>query len=68
MAAYRELFANEIGAFVIAHTRQALNTGLVLRADRFRREGMQRTDQRQVHRKHVPKREPPVAVLCEFLL
>jgi putative transposase len=55
MSAYRELFTREFDQDLISDVRNALNTGLVLGSERFRKEVEQLTGQRQYHRKRGPK-------------
>jgi len=50
--AYRALFSSELDAAVITDIRQALNTGLVLGNDKFRKEVDHLTGQRQRHLKN----------------
>ena len=50
-AAYRDLFAEELAARTVTDIRQALNTGLVLGNERFRRRVERITGQRQTHRR-----------------
>ncbi len=52
--AYRALFSSELDAAVITDIRQALNTGLVLGNDNFRKELEHLTGQRQCHLKRGP--------------
>ena len=53
--AYRALFNNELDSDVVTDIRQALNTGLVLGNERFRKEIEQLTGQRQHHLKRGPE-------------
>lgn len=55
LAAYRQLFAQEVPATLITDIREALNTGLVLGNDRFRQDVERLTGQRQRHRKRGPR-------------
>ncbi len=55
MSAYRQLFEHELIEDVITDIRLALNTGLALGNERFRREVEQLTGQRQYHLKRGPK-------------
>jgi len=55
MAAYRQFFEQEPSAQIITDIRNALNTGLVLGNDRFKREVEILTGQRQHHLKRGPK-------------
>ena len=52
--AYRALFSSELDEAVITDIRQALNTGLVLGNDMFRKEVEHLTGQRQCHLKRGP--------------
>jgi len=52
--AYRALFSSELDSKVITDIRQALNAGLVLGNQRFRKEIEQLTGQRQHHLKRGP--------------
>lgn len=54
-AAYRRFFQAELSQQMVTHIREALNQGLVLGNDRFRREVEELTGQRQQHRKRGPK-------------
>ena len=53
--AYRKLFSEALDTELVADIRHALNTGLVLGNDRFRKEVEQLTGQRQYHLKRGPK-------------
>jgi len=55
MSAYRQFFAQQLSAQLIRDIRDALNTGLVLGNDRFKREVAKLTGQRQHHLKRGPK-------------
>ena len=54
-SAYRALFAEEIDRKTITHIRHAMNTGLVLGNDKFRKEVEALTGQRQHFLKRGPK-------------
>ena len=68
MSAYRKLFTLELETNVIADIRDALNTGLVLGNEQFRREVEQLTGQRQYHLKRGPKPKGKPYLKKEFLL
>ena len=53
-SAYRQLFNSELDTTAITNIRQALNTGLVLGNEKFRREIEQLTGQRERHLKRGP--------------
>lgn len=55
MSAYRRLFTHTMDEDLITDIRKALNTGLVLGNEKFRREVEQLTGQRQFHLKRGPK-------------
>lgn len=67
-SAYRRLFAQELVDDVVTDIRDALNTGLVLGNERFRREVEELTGQRQYHLKRGPKPKKKTHPENEFLL
>lgn len=67
-AAYRKLFAGQLRKETILDIRHALNTGLVLGTDRFRKEVAQLTGQRQHHLKRGPKPKQQNTLPRKFLL
>lgn len=69
MAAYRQLFTDELGGQVVDDIRHALGTGLALGTEGFRRNVEQLTGQRQYHIKPGRKQEkPPNSEAEEFLI
>ena len=67
-SAYRTLFATEIEATLVAGIRHALQTGLVLGNERFRKEVELLTGQRQYHYKRGPRSNRRPQPKPEFLL
>jgi putative transposase len=67
-SAYRALFVPQLKMESVSDIRQALNTGLVLGNESFRREVEQLTGQRQSLRKRGPKPKSRTLKKGEFLL
>jgi putative transposase len=58
-AAYRRFFQTQLSEQMVTNIRDALNRGLVLGNDRFKREVEELTGQPQYHRKRGPKARDP---------
>jgi putative transposase len=59
LEAYRKLFVEDMNRELVLDIRKALNTGLALGNDSFRKEVEQLTSQRQHHLKRGPTPKPP---------